>query len=128
MGSLIGAASHVHARPRWYDQPVTIREDGASAQGIVEDDDEEFAYERSEAPPPLPQVPAYIAIIRIIAVLGMGLTLSFGLFIMLAGLRGVIIGVPILLLSIPCYLGMRLAERLVGADEAPAAGDEGPAT
>ena len=39
---------------------------------------------------------------------------------MLAGLNGIIIGVPILLLSIPCYFGMRLAERLVGTDEEPA--------
>ena len=96
---------------------MTVREDAASAGDIVEDDDEEFAYERTEEPVPVQQVPAYIAIVRIIAVLGMGLSVSFGLFIMLAGLRGVIIGVPILLLSIPCYYGMRLAERLVGADQ-----------
>ena len=102
---------------------MTVREDAVSPQPLAseEDDDEPFAYEREAAPAePVPQVPAYIAIIRIIAVLGMGLCLSFGLFIMLAGLRGVIIGVPILLLSIPCYLGMRLAERLVGADADPA--------
>jgi hypothetical protein len=100
---------------------VTVREEAATAGAIVADDDEEFAYERTDEPAPVRQVPAYIAIVRIIAVLGMGLCVSFGLFIMLAGLRGVIIGVPILLLSVPCYYGMRLAERLVGADEDPAA-------
>ena len=62
-------------------------------------------------------MPSYIAIIRIIAVLGMGLTISFGLFIMLIGLKGVIIGVPILLLSIPCYYGMQIAEKLVARHE-----------
>ena len=59
-----------------------------------------------------PQVSSYIAIIRIVAVLGMGLFVSFGLFIMLVGIKGVIVGIPIILLSIPCYYGMQLAERL----------------
>jgi hypothetical protein len=72
---------------------------------------------------PVRQVPAYIAIIRIIAVLGMGLCISFGLFIMLVGLKGVIVGIPILLLSIPCYYGMQLAERLVARHEEAAAND-----
>ena len=70
------------------------------------------------APQPAPvQVPSYIAIIRIVAVLGMGLCISFGLFIMLVGLKGIIVGVPILLLSIPCYYGMQFAERLVAKHE-----------
>jgi len=105
---------------------VTIREDAATAGEIVEDDDddEEFAYERMEAPTPVQQVPAYIAIIRIVAVLGMGVSIALGLLLMLAGLNGIIIGVPILLLSIPCYFGMRLAERLVGTDNEPAVDDE----
>ena len=105
---------------------MTIREDASTAGDIVEDDDddEEFAYERTEAPPPVQQVPAYIAIIRIIAVLGMGVSIALGLLLMLAGLNGIIIGVPILLLSIPCYFGMRFAERLVGADDDPAVDDE----
>lgn len=60
----------------------------------------------------VPQVSSYIAIIRIIAVLGMGLSVSFGLFISLAGLKGVLIGIPIILLAVPCYYGMQLAERL----------------
>ena len=39
----------------------------------------------------------------------MGLFVSFGLFIMLVGIKGVIVGIPIILLSIPCYYGMQLA-------------------
>ncbi|MBF6600443.1 MAG: hypothetical protein IVW36_08035 [Dehalococcoidia bacterium] len=78
-------------------------------------DDESDALSPEEAP--VRQVPAYIAIIRILAVLGMGLSISFGLFIMLVGVKGIIVGVPILLLSIPCYYGMQLAERLVARHE-----------
>jgi len=70
-----------------------------------------------EAAPVGPQVPAYIAVIRIVAVLGMGLCMSFGLFLMLVGLKGVLIGVPVFLLAVPFYYGMRLAERLAGAEE-----------
>ena len=94
--------------------PVVLADDG--------EDDDDFSYEAApeEAPAPVPQVPAYIAIIRIIAVLGMGLCISFGLFIMLIGLRGVIIGLPIVLLAIPFYYGMQLAERLVARHEAAA--------
>ena len=74
-------------------------------------DDDELDDE-SPAPEEIPQVSSYIAIIRIVAVLGMGLCVSFGLFIMLIGLKGVIIGIPIILLAIPCYYGMQIAERL----------------
>jgi hypothetical protein len=77
----------------------------------VASDDEEFDYEPA-APPEAPQVSSYVAIIRIIAVLAMGLCVSFGLFLMLAGLKGVLIGVPLVLMAIPCYFGMQLAERL----------------
>jgi hypothetical protein len=88
----------------------------------LEDGEDELYYddepiEDAAAQPPAVQVPSYIAIIRIVAVLGMGLCVSFGLFIMLVGLKGVIIGVPILLLSIPCYYGMQLAEKLVARHE-----------
>jgi hypothetical protein len=91
----------------------------ASSAGEYEDE-AHYAYETpgEEVPAPVPQVPAYIAIIRIIAVLGMGLSISFGLFIMLIGLKGVIIGIPIVLLSVPCYYGMQLAERMVARHEA----------
>ena len=76
-----------------------------------EDDGDDVTYPSEQPPEPLPQVSSSIAIIRIIAVLGMGLCISFGLFIMLAGTKGVIIGIPIILLAIPFYYGMQLAER-----------------
>jgi len=81
---------------------------------IVVDDDEDDELDEAE---PVPQVSSYIAIIRIVAVLGMGLCASFGLFIMLVGVKGVLVGIPIMLLSIPCYYGMQLAERLAAREE-----------
>jgi hypothetical protein len=75
------------------------------------DEDDGFGFETDPAEQP-PQVSSYIAIIRIVAVLGMGLCVSFGLFIMLVGVKGVLIGIPIVLLAIPCYYGMQFAERL----------------
>jgi hypothetical protein len=90
----------------------------AQTDNAEPDDDELEDEEFGATPEPeVQQVPAYIAIIRIIAVLGMGLCISFGLFIMLVGVKGIIVGVPILLLSIPCYYGMQLAERLVARQE-----------
>ncbi len=83
---------------------------------IIETDDEENLPGDEKAEPGI-QVSSYIAIIRIIAVLGMGLCISFGLFIMLVGLKGVIVGIPIILLAIPCYYGMQLAERLAAREE-----------
>lgn len=82
---------------------------GAAPADLDADDDLE---DESAAGEEVPQVSSYIAIIRIIAVLGMGLCISFGLFITLVGVKGVIVGIPIILLSIPCYYGMQLAERL----------------
>ena len=90
-------------------------QDNESLAG-ADEDDEEFDY-APVVPEPAAQVPSHIAIIRIVAVLGMGLSISFGLFLSLFGLKGVLVGVPIMLLAIPCYYGMRLAERLVGADD-----------
>ena len=80
------------------------------------DIDDEDLEDESALVQETPQVSSYIAIIRIVAVLGMGLCVSFGLFIMLAGVKGVIIGIPIILLSIPCYYGMQLAERLAAKE------------
>jgi hypothetical protein len=75
------------------------------------DDDYEYTLDGAPAEP-APQVSSYIAIIRIIAVLGMGVCMSFGLFLMLIGIRGLIIGIPLFLMAIPCYFGMQWAERL----------------
>lgn len=82
-----------------------------SAQPSASPDEEDFDYEPAAAPE-TPQVSSFVAIIRIIAVLAMGLCVSFGLFLMLAGWKGVLIGVPLVLLAIPCYYGMQFAERL----------------
>ena len=75
------------------------------------DDEDDFTYEK-EAPPAAPEVSSLIAIIRIVAVLAMGLCVSFGLFLTLVGLRGVLVGVPLILMAIPCYYGMQFAEKL----------------
>jgi hypothetical protein len=81
---------------------------------IFEDDSEDTEDTAAAA---TPQVSTLIAVIRIVAVLGMGLCVSFGLFIMLVGLKGVIIGIPIILLAIPCYYGMQFAEKLAQREE-----------
>lgn len=79
------------------------------------DDDDDGLLPDAE---PRPQVSSYIAVIRIVAVLGMGLCMSLGLFLMLFSLRGVLIGVPLFLMVVPFYYGMRFAERLAQRDEA----------
>ncbi len=91
-----------------------------SAQSPAPSDEEDFDYEPAAAPE-APQVSSFVAIIRIIAVLAMGLCVSFGLFLTLAGLKGVLIGVPLVLLAIPCYYGMQFAERLALRAEGRAA-------
>jgi hypothetical protein len=88
----------------------------APPTAIYEEPDDEDVVE-AEGSDPIPQVSSLIAVIRIIAVLGMGLCVSFGLFIMLVGLKGVIIGIPIILLAIPCYYGMQVAEKLAQREE-----------
>lgn len=84
---------------------------------LVEDDDGEEPDLAADEAAAVPQVSSYIAIIRIIAVLGMGLCVSFGLFVMLVGIKGVIIGIPVILLAIPCYYGMQVAEKLAAREE-----------
>ncbi len=92
-----------------------------AANTVDEDSDDDYdGYEITPAEP-LPQVSSLIAVIRIIAVLGMGLCASFGLFIMLVGVKGIIVGIPIILLSIPCYYGMQFAEKLATREEREAA-------
>lgn len=62
-----------------------------------------------------PQVPAYVVIVRIASVLGMGLSIALGLFILLGGYW---VGLPIMAAAAPCFIAMRLTERFAGADEA----------
>lgn len=93
--------------------------ESGSAPADSNETEEIFPYDTMDEPAePVPQVSSLIAIIRIIAVLGMGLCISFGLFIMLVGVKGVIVGVPIILLAIPCYYGMQFAEKLARRSEA----------
>jgi hypothetical protein len=87
-------------------------EHAAAAADLDDDDDDDELEDESSPAEEIPQVSSYIAIIRIVAVLGMGLCVSFGLFIMLVGVKGIIVGIPIILLAIPCYYGMQVAERL----------------
>jgi hypothetical protein len=58
-----------------------------------------------------PQVPAYVVIIRITSVLGMGVSIALGLFILLGGYW---VGLPIMAVAIPCFIAMRLMERFAG--------------
>jgi hypothetical protein len=96
-----------------------VTTDQAPVEDMTVDEDEDFDYRPPAATvEPAPQVSSLIAIIRIVAVLGMGLCISFGLFIMLVGVKGIIVGVPIVLLAIPCYYGMQFAEKLARRSEA----------
>lgn len=82
------------------------------------DDDVEYDYQ--PAPDPAlaqPQVSSSIAIIRIVSVLAMGLCVSFGLFLMLFGGWAVLVGGALVVLAIPCYFGMQLAERLAAREQ-----------
>ena len=95
----------------------------AVSSAHVDGDEEEYDYlPESAKVEPEPQVSSLVAIIRIVAVLAMGLCISFGLFIMLVGVRGVIVGVPLVLMAIPCYFGMQWAEKLARREEQPPAG------
>lgn len=98
--------------PVRYDQLVTTDTElnSTAAAPDIDEDDDGFGFEEQNAEP-APQVSSLIAIIRIIAVLGMGLCISFGLFISLIGLRGLMFGIPILLLAVPCFFGMQWAEK-----------------
>jgi hypothetical protein len=62
-------------------------------------------------------------VIRIIAVLGMGLCLAFGLFLMLIGGSAIIVGAVLMLLAVPCYFGMQFAEKWAAGGDPAAASD-----
>jgi hypothetical protein len=89
------------------------------------DDEVEYDYApASVAPAEQPQVSSPIAIIRIVGVLAMGICVSLGLFLMLIGIDGVIIGVPLVIAAVPIYYGMQLAERFAARHDATPATDE----
>ncbi len=87
-------------------------------------DDDGFGFETEAAEPP-EQVSSVIAIIRIIAVLGMGLCISFGLFISLVGITGLLIGVPTMLAAVPMFFLMQYAEKWAARDRGPGTDDRG---
>jgi hypothetical protein len=95
-----------------------VSEHTPAAADTGEDDD--FTYE----PAPLAeaeQVSSPIAIIRIVAVLAMGVSVSLGLFFMLIGGSALVVGSILILLAIPVYFAMQYAEKLAGSrrDSAP---------
>ena len=95
-----------------YDQSVTTELQHSSApEPIIEEDDDGFGFETAPAEPAEPVSPL-IAVIRIVSVLGMGLLISFGLFISLIGWKGLLVGIPCLVAAVPLFYGMQLAERL----------------
>jgi len=59
------------------------------------------------------QVPAYVALVRIAAVLGMSAALALGLFILL--LPNYVVGLALIALAAPFFLLMRFVERMVEA-------------
>ena len=69
-------------------------------------------------PPPAPRrVPPYVALVRIGAVIGMSVTASFGMFLLLAGLW--LAGLIGIVLAVPFFLLMRLVEGPAEPPEAP---------
>jgi len=90
------------------------------------DDEADYDY-TPEADPAdaAPEVSSYIAIIRIVSVLIIGMCLSFGMFMTIVGKDGLIIGVPLILLAIPVYYGMQFAEKLAAGRQPDEAGDGG---
>jgi hypothetical protein len=103
---------------------VLFVESRAPEDVTQEADEADFDYlpRQPEPAAEMPQVSSLIAIIRIAAVLAMGLCVSFGLFLMLFGGKGLIIGGALVLLAVPCYFGMQFAERLALAQEQRARG------
>lgn len=72
----------------------------------IEDEEEEV-----QAPPP-PRAPAWLAVMRIVCVLGMAFGISFGLFLLLLPS---VWGVVSLLSAIPFFVLMRYMERFAQA-------------
>jgi hypothetical protein len=101
-----------------------MSEQQTEAPPVALDEHGEYTYEPVTEPVEAVQVSSLIAIIRIVSVLAMGLLISFGLFIMLVGVRGVIVGVPMVILGVLCYFGMQFAERLANNAQATAASDD----
>ena len=63
------------------------------------------------------QVPAYVALVRIAAVIGMSTALGFGLFLIVGGFF--LAGFIAVALAVPFFLVMRFVERMVEASGPP---------
>jgi hypothetical protein len=95
-----------------------------AADAPAPDDEIEYDYmPAAGAAEAQPQVSSYIAIIRIVAVLAMGLCVSFGLFLLLIGREALIPAIILILAAIPCYFGMQFAERLASREHRDRAPD-----
>jgi hypothetical protein len=96
----------------------------SAANASAPDDEIEYDY-TPEADPAAaePQVSSYIAIIRIVSVLAMGLCVSFGLFLLLIGREALVLGIALILAAIPCYYGMQFAEKLAAREHRERATD-----
>ena len=73
-----------------------------------------------DAPPPEDnqrQVPAYVALVRIAAVIGMSTALGLGLFILLV--PNFVVGLALIALAVPFFFLMRLVERSAESSEPP---------
>ena len=72
---------------------------------------------------PLPDrrdVPPYVALVRIVAVIGMSMAIATGIFLILLSPSDYLIwGVLSLVLALPCFGLMRLAERMAEPREPP---------
>lgn len=64
-------------------------------------------------------VPAYVALMRIVVVIGMAASIATGGFLLLAGQDYFLWGFLCLLAAIPFFVLMRLVERLAEAKGAP---------
>lgn len=81
------------------------------------DDEEEYDYAPAADPADVaPQVSSYIAIIRIVSVLVIGVCVSLGLFMAVLGKDGLLIGVLLIALAIPVYFAMQFAEKLAARE------------
>jgi len=66
-------------------------------------------------------VPAYVALVRIAAVIGMSTAIAFGIFLLLAGTRYFLWGAICIVAALPFFLLMRFAEGTAAPDEHPPA-------
>lgn len=67
------------------------------------------------------EVPPYVALVRIAAVVGMSAATAFGVFLLLLGADYLVWGVICIALAVPCFAIMRLVERIAEPPGSPPA-------